>query len=210
MKTRAYNIAYLDDAMSSIGAMLDYAVNACGEDIVIFYSRFIASGIAGACATANPKYLSGMSGIELAMLVASRTGDALPEKEAYIDMGSPEYWTGWTLAYLSWYLNTDYKTLQSRGVGVQDIYDRYQVLHEADLSKTVQFATKRLEERSENPFKQARKNASLTQRMLADMSGNSLRVIRSYEQGQRSVANAGAESVLRLCRALNCPITALL
>ena len=210
MKTRAYNIAYLDDAMSSIGAMLDYAVNACGEDLAVFYARFIASGISGACATANPKYISGMSGIELAMLVASRTGDALPEKEAYIDMGSPEYWTGWTLAYLSWYLNTDYKTLQSRGVGVQDIYDRYQVLHEADLSKTVQFATKRLEERSENPFKQARKNASLTQRMLADMSGNSLRVIRSYEQGQRSIANAGAESVLRLSRALSCPITALL
>ena len=28
--TRAYDIAYLDDAMASLGAMMDYAVNTCG------------------------------------------------------------------------------------------------------------------------------------------------------------------------------------
>lgn len=212
MKTHGYNIAYLDDAMASLGAMLDYAVNACGEDLSLFYARFLGSGLANAFSRANPKYLAGLSGIELAMLVACRTGDALPEKEPYINMGSPEYWTGWTLVYLSWYLNMDFGTLQSRGVGVKDVYDRYPVLHEADLSKSVRFAIRRLDEfaSGESPLKRARLNAGLTQQELADFSGNSLRVIRSYEQGQRSLEKAGAESILRLSQVLGCGISTLM
>ena len=38
-------------------------------------------------------------------------------------------------------------------------------------------------------MKRQRKRAGLTQRALADLSGTSLRVIRSYEQGQRSLAD---------------------
>lgn len=207
MTTPAYNITYLEDAMSSLGAMLDYAVNSCGEDLSLFYARFLGSGIAKAFSQANPKFLAGMSGIELAQLVACRTGEGLPEKEGFIDMGSPEYWTGWTLAYLSWYLCLDYATLQSRGVTVQAIHDRYHVLHEADLSKAVQFATQRIQaETKVQPLKRIRKNAGLTQRELALISGIPLRVIRSYEQGQRSLENAGSESVWRICQTLGCRI----
>ena len=36
---RAYNIAYLEDAMSAVGAMLDYSVNACGEDLASFKAQ---------------------------------------------------------------------------------------------------------------------------------------------------------------------------
>lgn len=203
--TCAYNIAYLDDAMTSLGAMLDYAVNTCGEDLNLFYARFLASGVADAFSWANPKYLGGMSGIELATLVASRTGSALPKENGLIDIGSPEYWTGWTLAYLSWYLDLDFRTIQARGVTVQSLSDRYPVLHEADLSKSVQFAIKRLSETSGgNLLKQARKNARLTQRQLSDIAGIPLTVIRSYEQDKRSLKSAETENVRRICRALGC------
>ena len=165
--TRAYDIAYLDDAMTSLGAMLDYAVNSCGEDLDLFYARFLGSGIAETFSRANPKYLGGMSGIELASMVAARTGEPLPRKDGLIDIGSPEFWTGWTLAYLSWYLNVDLRTLQSRGLTVASLHERYSVLHEADLSKSVQFAIKRLGETSGGQvLKLARKNARLTQRQL--------------------------------------------
>ena len=50
----------------------------------------------------------------------------------------------------------------------------------------------------------------LTQKELASLAGVPLRVIRSYEQGQRSLENAGAESILRLSRALSCQIEDLL
>ena len=205
--TRAYNIAYLDDAMTSLGAMLDYAVNTCGEDLNLFYARFLASGVADAFSRANPKYLGGMSGIELATLVASRTGSALPKENGPIDIGSPEYWTGWTLAYLSWYLDLDFRTIQARGVTVQSLRDRYPVLHEADLSKSVQFAIKRLSETSGGDLlKQARKNARLTQRQLSDIAGIPLTVIRSYEQDKRSLKSAEMDIVRRICRALGCRI----
>ena len=87
MMTHAYDIAYLDDAMTSLGGMLDYAVNSCGEDLTLFYARFLGSGVAKAFSRANPKYLVGMSGIELATLVADRTGDELPNRGQFIDIG---------------------------------------------------------------------------------------------------------------------------
>ena len=205
--TRAYDISYLDDAMTSLGAMLDYAVNSCGEDMALFYARFLASGVADSFSRANPKYLGGMSGIELASLVASRTGRELPKEDGLIDIGSPEYWTGWTLAYLSWYLGMDFGTIQSRGLTVQSLHDRYPTLHEADLSKSVQFALKRLKETSGgNLLKRARKNARLTQRQLSSTAGIPLSVIRSYEQDKRSLENAETENVWRICQALGCRI----
>lgn len=205
--TRAYDISYLDDAMTSLGAMLDYAVNSCGEDLALFYARFLASGVADAFSRANPKYLGGLSGIELATLVASRTGSVLPKEDGLIDIGSPEYWTGWTLAYLSWYLDLDFGTIQARGLTVQSLRDRYPVLHEADLSKSVQFAMKRLGETSGGDLlKLARKNARLTQRQLSDIAEIPLTVIRSYEQDKRSLKSAETENVRRICRALGCRI----
>ena len=209
--TRAYDISYLDDAMTSLGAMLDYAVNSCGEDLALFYARFLASGVADAFSRANPKYLGGLSGIELATLVASRTGSELPKEDGLIDIGSPEYWTGWTLAYLSWYLRMDFGTLQSRGLTVQSLHERYPVLHEADLSKVVRFATGRLNAASGGDLlKLARRNARLTQQQLADMTGIPVTVIRSYEQNQRSLKSAETENVLRICRVLGCRIEDLL
>ena len=43
----------------------NYAVNTCGEDLQLFYSRFLSSKVSAALSMANPKYLAGMSGIEL-------------------------------------------------------------------------------------------------------------------------------------------------
>ena len=207
MMTRAYDIAYLDDAMTSLGAMLDYAVNSCGEDLDLFYARFLGSGIAEALSRANPKYLGGMSGIELASMVAARTGEPLPRKDGLIDTGSPEFWTGWTLAYLSWYLNVNLRTLQSRGLTVTSLHERYPVLHEADLSKSVRFAIKRLGETSGGHLlKLARKNARLTQRQLSDIAGIPLTVIRSYEQDKRSLKNAETENSRSICQTLGCRI----
>lgn len=154
---KAYDIMYLEDAMSSIGAMMDYAVNSCGEELSSFYGRFISSGIASMIFCANPRYIAGCSGVELAETVARRTGKELPKAEPLIDIGSPEYWAGWTLAYISWFLSMDFEVLNVRGVGIEDIHRRYPTLHEADLSKSVNFARRRIEQylRSNNPLKTA-------------------------------------------------------
>ena len=205
MSTRAYSKYYLDDAMSGMGAMLDYAVNTCSQDLSEFYYRFLCSGVAQSVSQASPKYM-GLSGIELANTVALRTGGPLPEKESYIDVGSPEYWTGWTLAYISWYLDTDLVTLYRKGVTEKAVLASYPVLHEADLSKSVSIAEEWMKHNAPeyNSLKRQRMLYGLTQRELSVQSGIALRVIRSYEQGQRSLENAAAQNLQRLAKVLGC------
>lgn len=203
--TRAFNQLYLDDAQYALGAMLDYAVNTCGQDLSVFYARFLSSGIAGPFSRANPKYM-GLSGIELALLVAQRTGDPLPLEDAFVDVGSPEFWTGWALAYLCWNLNVSLETLQQRGVTAEMLCSRFNPLHEAPVSTTAELAKKRLRDslQKDNPLKRQRAAASLTQQDLARLSGHSLRAIRAWEQGQRSLSCASADGIRRLCRVLGC------
>ncbi len=54
----------------------------------------------------------------MALEVASRTGRELPLLAGMIDIGSLEYWTGWTMAHVSWYLNINFQTLQARNAGL--------------------------------------------------------------------------------------------
>lgn len=209
---RAYSDLYLDDAMSAVGAMLDYAVNACGEPLSLFYARFLSSGIAEQISAGNPRYLGGHSGVELAVEVARRTGNPLPEREPIIDMGSPEYWAGWTMVYLQWYLNLDFGQMQALGISINALFSRYAPLHEADLSKSVQFAHGIIEEwlQAHNPLSFARKKAKLTQQQLSTLSGVSLRAIRAYEQGQLSLESASAASLQHMSQILGCRSETLL
>ncbi len=203
--TRAYPDYYVDDVQTELGAMLDYAVNICGEDLGEFYARFLSSGIARFVSQANPKYL-GMSGAELALLVAERSGAPLPEKDPLIFVGSPEYWTGWVLAYVSWWLNKDFETLQNRGITAERICNMFHPYHEADITKLIDIVQGWLERNAteESFLKRQRQLAGYTQAQLAQKTGIPLRVIRSYEQGQRSLGSAGAQTVMRLCQVLSC------
>lgn len=203
---------YQDDALSNLGSMLDYAVGSCGEPLPSFYTRFLASGISAQMDACNPKYLCGMSGTELARAVAVRTGAPLKNAAPNIDIGSPEYWTGWTIGYLRWHLDIDFATLQRRGLPVEDLYARYDTLHEADPTKSLAFARKALEEfaQKDNPLRRARLNAGLTQRELAYLSNTTIRLIRAYEQGQLSLYNAGVGNILNICHVLGCSIKDIL
>ncbi|MBR4801599.1 MAG: helix-turn-helix transcriptional regulator [Bacteroidales bacterium] len=209
--TSSYNISYLHDAMDLLGSMLDYAVNTCGEDLNLFYARFLASGIAEQISKGNPKYLAGKSGIELAVEVAQKTGKSIPGKAAFIDLSSREYWTGCNIAYIQWNYNTDFSNLQDKGVTIEELYRRYPTLHEADISKTDEFVESILSVRGGGSYlKSARKSAGFTQEMLSFQTGVSLRAIRAYEQGQLSLSNAGAENLLKISRAIGCPISSLI
>ena len=207
--TQDYFSLYIDDAMSNLGSMLDYAVGICGEPMTPFYIRFLVSGISAQMDAGNPKYLCGMSGSELARSVAIRTGAPLRKAESAIDIGSPEYWTGWTIGYLRWHLNIDFATLQRRGLPIEAVYERYGVLHEADPTKSLAFARGALEKfaQNDNPLRRARLNAGFTQRELAYLSGTTIRLIRAYEQGQLSLLNAGVGNALNICRVLGCQLT---
>lgn len=65
----AYSGLYLDDAMRNLGDMVELAVCDLGFDPDEFFDWFISSGIASRFEKGNPKYITGMSGFELAEAV---------------------------------------------------------------------------------------------------------------------------------------------
>ena len=100
----AYNHYYLEDAMNNLGNMLDYAVNAAGLDIAVFYEMFLASGVASQIEVGNPRYVSGLSGIELCHVVLEKSSDIDIKDVVYQPFErTKEFWAGWSLAYYQWY-----------------------------------------------------------------------------------------------------------
>ena len=193
----AYAETYLPDAMESLGAMLDYAVNGCGIALEDFYARFIASRVAEGFGKGLPKYVAGMSGPELADAVLEETGGSESIPAVFIS-GKPgcEYWCGWALAYLQWH-----------GLPVGDVADMYHPLHEADISKFADIAIGRIREYVgdlANPVKRLRKALGITQEELARRCGITLRMIQAYEQGRQDLSKAEASTLLNLSRALCC------
>lgn len=51
-----------------------------------------------------------------------------------------------------------------------------------------------------------RRNAGLSRKRLAELSGVNERTIKSYEAETRSVERAGIEKLMRLSKGLNCSI----
>lgn len=203
---RAYDESYLNDAMDSLGEMLDYAVVDCGYDIDEFFVWFITSGVAWQFERGNPKYVAGMSGVELAREVVFRITGARESRLATQPLDrSPEYWTGWILAYYQWYRALRFADLAEGGLVPSAVLDRY-LLHEADLTKFVAVADEILGSRLEEPTALARirKNRGMTQQELADRSGVTLRMIQLYEQRQNDISKASVSVVLALARVLGC------
>ena len=206
--THAYNPLYLEDVMNNLGTMFDCAVHAAHCDLTLFYEMFLSSGVASQIEAGNPRYLSGLSGMELMQLVLDKTSDKTVSVLTYTPFDrTPEYWAGWALAYYQWYRARSFSFLKSNALNISTLLALYPSLHEADLSKFVQTADALIEQclqHQKNPLKVIRKQSRLTQKELADLSGVSLRMIQAYEQGDQDITKAEVCSVLALSRVLGC------
>ena len=202
----SYSKIYLNDAMQNLAVMFDYAVRLLKYDSDQFFLYFIQSEVAQKFGHANPKYIAGMSGIELAQNVLTKIGTA-PKFPAdpKIKQGK-EFWLGWVLAYYQWYSGLNFSDLQEYGLIPSEILSRY-ILHEADLSKFVSVANKIIlanKSASSSRLQKIRKARGLTQKELSDLSGVSLRMIQLYEQRQNDINQASAQTINSLARALCC------
>ena len=206
--THAYNPLYLEDVMNNLGTMLDCAVNAAHCELTVFYEMFLTSGVASQIEVGNPRYLSGLSGMELMQVVLEKSSDKPITELSYVPFDrTPEYWAGWALAYYQWHTSRSFAFLQRNGLNIDTVVSLYPTLHEADLSKFVQTADALIEQslRSrKNPLKAIRKQSRLTQKELADLSGVTLRMIQAYEQGDQDINKAETRTVFALSRVLGC------
>lgn len=208
----AYDKIYLEDAMSNLAVMLDYGYMTYGDAEMIF-DRFLVSDISKQFSAGNPRYITGMSGIELAEQVMEETGGK-PKYTEYKTFGrSAVYWVGWALAYLQWHTGYTFEKIIEWGISISFLLSLYPTHHEADLSKLIDTATERIKEfrgNSINSLKQQRKSAGLTQKELADRSGVKLRMIKAYEQNYQDISKAETGSMVKLAKVLSCSIEDLL
>ena len=207
----AYSKIYLEDAMNNLAVMLDYGCLADG-DSQRFFDRFVVSSISKQFEKGNPKYIAGYSGIELAELVLMVTG-AKKADITYSPSGrSPEYWSGWALAYMQWHTGISFERLANLGVNISTLIRLYPTLHETDITKVAGTLLEIIERNNStfSPLKRQRKLAGLTQKQLAEHTGVKIRMIQAYEQNDQDISKAEVSTVLRLARCLGCSIEDLI
>jgi DNA-binding transcriptional regulator YiaG len=123
---------------------------------------------------------------------------------------SKEYWIGWALAYYQWYTSRKYSDIL-KVVSFDELAQLYYALHEADISKFVDVINKRIEEVfPETNLKRIRNAYGITQSELAKISGVTLRSIQMYEQRNKDINKASAESLYRIAKVLGCAIEDLI
>ena len=207
----AYDNQYLDDAMKCLGEAMDYAANRCQMNMDSFLELFIGTGYAEQFAAGVPKYVSGMSGTELVMDVVTKSGTETDFPEAQIEYYySPQYWSGWILAYYQWYTGRSFKEI-GKHITMQEIERLYPTLHEADEKKFVDTVNRMIRKKNLPTRLQAqRKISGYSQRELAEKVGVNLRTLQQYEIRAKDVNKAAGETLYALSKALGCRVEDLL
>lgn len=211
MTIHAYQEIYLSNAQAALGDAIDYAVNICnipGED---FIKLFVVSSVSKRIENGEPAYLAGKSGIEIVNQVLEETMGRTGMTEAVARYErSCEYWIGWAVAYYQWYSGRRFREI-FQAISFEDFQKMYYTLHEADISKFADIADARVREYfSETNLKRIRMLGSCTQAELAKRSGVGLRSSQMYEQRNKNINKASAETLYRLSKVLGCTMEDLI
>ena len=211
MEIRAYDELYLSDAQNILGHAVDFAVMTLDIDPDVFGTAFAVSAVTKQFAAGNPSFVAGINGCELARLVLTETHLPFSDKEdaMYLDK-SPEYWSGWVVAWYQWYSNYSFTDILAV-VSLSQIINIYPLYHEMDLSHFADFMHHQL--KAANPYPNLRKYrnlSGLSQTQLASDSGVPLRQIQLFEQRQRDINKTSAATLFRLSKALHCRMEDLL
>lgn len=210
----AYNEYYIDDSMNIMGEMFDFAVNCLNYDLDTFFSCFVSSFVAHNFEIGNPKFVTGMSGDDLALYVLRSIG---VEHEyvapiAKTNFDSIEYWVGRIMAYFQWNKNVTFKEMSDNGLSPSEIAKFYD-LNNNDLPMFIIRINKIFNDsysKSETKLATFRKLCGFTQKQLSEKSGVSLRMIQLYEQRRNDISKASVDVVVSLADALCCDVKELI
>ena len=159
----------------------------------------------------EPSCLAGKSGIEIAIDVVLETSGKLLTADPQVRFSrSREYWIGWAVCYYQWYRARSYSEI-FRALPYDDLQHMYETLHEADVTKFTAIADEKIRDHfKETNLKRIRKYYDCTQAELAKRSGVSLRSIQMYEQRNKDINKASAETLYRISKVLGCSMECLL
>ena len=207
----AYDKSYLAAAQKNLARMLDYFVNDLHHQLEVAWKWFLTSEISSRFERGDCSVLVGLSGVELARAVLEQAGETVPmQQPSYAYDRSPEYWTGWAIAYYQWFTGLRFAEIE-QVVPLTEVRLLYVPYHEMDVR---QFADKMNElyraEKPETNLKALRILAGLSQSELAVQADVPVRTIQQYEQRQKDINKAQAVTLLRLARTLNCKVEDLM
>lgn len=211
MRIHAYPATYLPSAQRALGEALDYAVHDCHIPGAAFLRMFVSSAVSRQMQNGDPAYVVGRSGIEIAREVMHDAARQNTVAEPGAHYGrSAEYWVGWALAYYQWDCGRSYQEIL-HAVSFEELRQLYGTLHEADITKFVDVMDARMRERyAETSLRRIRGAYGCSQAELAGRSGVGLRSIQMYEQRNKDINKASAETLYRLSKALGCTMEDLM
>lgn len=91
----------------------------------------------------------------------------------------------------------------AKRIMIMDVRDMYSPYHEMDIRHLVEYLNKRYRDaNSDTRLKKYRKQMGMSQKGLAEITGISVRTIQQYEQRQKNINKARADSVVALAQAL--------
>ena len=209
--THAYQEIYLNKGKAVLADAFDYAINTCKISGNNFINLFLSSTVSKRLENGEPAVIAGKSGIEIAIDIILETTGKI------IDLGKPvsinrsiEYWIGWSIAYYQWYSSRKYSEI-FEVLSYDDFYKMYYTLHEADITKFCDIVDERIRKYSkETNLKRIRILYGITQAQLAKSSNTSLRSIQMYEQRQKDINKASAETLYNISKVLGCSIEDLI
>lgn len=172
---------------------------------------FTASSVSRRMENGEPAYLAGKGGMEIVMEILYETkGQKLQiEPQEHLDR-TREYWIGWASAYYQWYSCRTYSDF-FKIISFEDLQKMYYTLHEADITKFAEIVDERMKARSsETALKRIRTTYGFSQAELSERSGVGLRSIQMYEQRNKNINKASADTVYRIAKVLGCAVEDLL
>lgn len=205
----AYDENLLYKAQITLANMLDAAVNTYGYDINVFYLLFLNSDYCRKFERGESSVVAGMSGTEIAYYVIADNDEIDMKDYTFRIQRSVEYWIGWSLGFYQWYSGRRFKEINEIA-DMEILKSLYPKYHEMDIMHFVDFLDEKSKGHDIQRLKRLRMYAGLSQKELADSSGIPLRTIQQYEQGQKDLSHARADSVIRLARALYCEVEDLI
>ena len=144
------------------------------------------------------------------LVLVETTGKAPTAKPKVNFNRSREYWIGWSVAYYQWFSGRKFSDI-FKVLSFEDLERMYAPLHEADISKFADIADAKVREHfADTNLKRIRTLYGCTQAELARRSNVSLRSIQMYEQRNKDINKASAETVLSLAKVLGCTMEDLL
>ena len=146
--TCTYDEMYLSDVQKNLGFFFQLLLHNMVLSPKNAQEAFLNSIIPQQIEIANPDFLCGKSGYELAMIALPQMDLSKVIEEAVQEPFYPhaEYWTVFVLAFCQWKNNIPFSTILEH-YSIEKFLQSYRLLHEADITKAEQIIMEKVNQK---------------------------------------------------------------